>query len=174
MFTGPIATEQWPAHSRSAYELQASLTSCCWWTFSDRVLQHVILVEIMAEVEVNHRSLSSRAASAPVTKLVISLLSEGYFKANTSIRFWASLIDEKSNLSTCNNWTCRWRNPSLPFGCILSTDETRFCFYKTKGTLFSYMDKYSNWIVERARNTATETSNTIYSHLHCVRGQMSV
>lgn len=68
MFTGRIATEQWPALSHSAYELQASLTSCCWWTFSDRVLQHIILMKIMAEVEVNHPSLSSHAASAPVTK----------------------------------------------------------------------------------------------------------
>lgn len=33
-------------------------------------------------------------------------------------------------------------NPSLPFGCMSSIDETRFCFYETKDTIFIHRQAF--------------------------------
>lgn len=82
-------------------------------------------------------------------------------------------------------------NPSLPFGCMSSTDYTRFCFYETKDTIFHTWTsipikscshqpqleqiKRNSWassingsgIVERAIHKATEAPNTLCTPSWC-------
>lgn len=60
----------------------------------------------MAEVEVNHRSFSSHAASTLVVMLVIPLLLGGYFMANKSSGSVNARLHNKTKL-TC--WDVRNR-----------------------------------------------------------------
>lgn len=57
-------------------------------------------MEKMAEVEINHCSFSSHAASGPVTMIVISMVLGCYFKANKSSGSITASVPNKAKLTS--------------------------------------------------------------------------